>query len=348
MKRIVFLHPSIHTVKDTIEYLSLDNSVNIEELIWDDNNPEIVFASEHIYKNYKMMKRLKRYYNQGAILIYQAGEASFPDLTIFDYAIAINTRLTNLDRIVRIPPTFFYSRSTIKNVKINDLTFIEAKKLYEQKTSFCNFIYSNPVAHPMRDSLFHEISKYKKVDSLGGHLNNMKNKTNRRNKNWAVLSVKMKEPYKFTIASENALFDGYTSEKLLTSFQAHSIPIYWGNPYVAEEFNKEAFVNCHDYDTVEQIVERIKEIDNNKELWSKMISAPWQTNDQIIKANNQMKVFASFMQKLFADDLASLRRRPEGTFADIYAKWFFRRFHVKNTFLVSIKNHIKKRLGLSK
>ena len=59
----------------------------------------------------------------------------------------------------------------------------------------------------------------------------------RAQQNWMESSVEQKSYYKFTIAAENAAFPGYTSEKLMTSFQAHSIPIYWGNRDVVDEFN---------------------------------------------------------------------------------------------------------------
>ena len=331
-----------------VKYLCISDSPIIKDLVWDDKNPEIVIASEHIYKNYKMMKQLKTLCKKNVLLVYHAGEASFPDLTIFDYAIAINTRLTNLDRIIRIPPSVFYARSTIETIKENDISSSMANSIFKQKNGFCNFIYSNPVAHPMRDKLFNELSKYKKVDSLGSHLNNANNPITRREKNWAVLSVRMKEPYKFTIASENALFDGYTSEKLLTTFQAHSVPIYWGNPYVAEEFNKEAFINCHDFETIDQIVERVKEIDNDERLWKKMIIAPWQTEEQKKNVRIQMKEYTDFISKLFTLDYDSLKRRPQGTFASIYSSWFFRRYRVKNSFFQSLKNYIKRKLRKTK
>lgn len=340
--RTVYLHPGIHGLDEMVKYLCLENVSQNLDLTWDETNPEVVIASEHIYKNPKMMKQLKRYYRQNAVMVYHAGEAAFPDLTVFDYAIAINTRLSNQDRITRIPPSKFYARSTIEDMKTNDMDESKAEELLKGKTGFCNFIYSNPVAHPMRDRLFYAISEYRLVDSLGSHLNNTKMKSTRHEKNWAVLSVRMKEPYKFTVASENALFDGYTSEKLLTSFQAHSVPIYWGNPYVAEEFNDEAFINCHKYRSVEEIVQRIKEIDENDALWTKMVSAPWQTDEQIRNTDLQMEEYERFMTRLLTSDVEGIRRRPEGTFAKIYTDWFFKSYRMKNSFFRSVMNRIKR------
>ena len=97
---------------------------------------------------------------------------------------------------------------------------------------------------------------------------------------WSELSRMIKSKYKFSIASENARYKGYTSEKLLTSFEAHTVPIYWGNPYVTEEFNPEAFVNCMDYESFDEVVKRVKEIDEDDDLWAYMVSRQWQTDEQ--------------------------------------------------------------------
>ena len=47
--------------------------------------------------------------------------------------------------------------------------------------------------------------------------------------------LRMKKPYKFSIAFENAWYPGYTSEKIVTSMLAGTIPIYWGNPDISRE-----------------------------------------------------------------------------------------------------------------
>ena len=154
---------------------------------------------------------------------------------------------------------------------------------------------------------------------MGGHLNNTQIKSTRSNSNWAELSIEMKSSYKFTIACENEMFNGYTTEKLLTSFQAHSIPIYWGNPLVGKEFNSEAFINCHDYDE-DSLLQRIIEIDNDDELFAKIVSAPWTTKVQEDEYQRNVKDYYDFINMVFCNQ--SLMR-PIGTFADMYCGWFF-------------------------
>ena len=114
-------------------------------------------------------------------------------------------------------------------------------------------------------------------------------------------------------------------EKLLTSFEAHTVPIYWGNPYVTEEFNPEAFVNCMDYESFDEVVKRVKEIDEDDDLWAYMVSRQWQTDEQK-KSSEQLFVrYLRFMENIFTQPVALAKRRPEGTFTQIYERWFFQR-----------------------
>lgn len=68
----------------------------------------------------------------------------------------------------------------------------------------------------------------------------------------------MKKPYKFSIAFENAWYPGYTSEKIVTSMLAGTIPIYWGNPDISREFNSASFINCHDFPTLDDAAAYVK------------------------------------------------------------------------------------------
>lgn len=95
-------------------------------------------------------------------------------------------------------------------------------------------------------------------------------------KNWWYDEGKINflKNYKFTIAFENTKGNGYTTEKLTDAFMACSIPIYWGNPLVTREFNPKAFINCNDFDSFDSVIEYIKLLDNNDELYLEMLSQP--------------------------------------------------------------------------
>jgi len=141
------------------------------DFILDPKNPDYIFASQDIFMNPEAMSEFRYYKDQKEkpyIYIFFADECATPDMNIFDYAISFDDNFNVDDRCMR------YYRGTygLSNV---DEAIKNPMQYLAEKTKFCNFIYSNANAHPMRDNLFHKITEYKKVDSLGPHLNNCEN-----------------------------------------------------------------------------------------------------------------------------------------------------------------------------
>jgi len=133
------------------------------------------------------------------------------------------------------------------------------------KDKFCNFIYSNPNGI-LRNELYEKLSKYKSIDSAGKYLNNygipVENK------------FQFQSGYKFSIAFENSLGSGYTSEKIVDAFAAKTIPIYWGNPKISNEFNEGSFINIHRYNSLDEVVQLVKTIDSDKKLFDNYLKCP--------------------------------------------------------------------------
>ena len=209
---------------------------------------------------------------------------------------------------------------------VNDINDIDkARKELAKKNKFCNFIYMNSNAHYMRDKLYWNLSTYKPIDSLGHHLNNVplsqSHMTKRNDENWKEGSISVKKAYKFSIAAENEKFDGYTSEKIITSLLAHTIPIYWGNPYVGEDFNTNAFIDASKFDTTEELIQYIKTVDENDDLWLKLIMEPWQTEEQMHNSSAEVKRYHQFWNNIFDQKKCKAKRRPEGYWTDIYFDW---------------------------
>ena len=80
--------------------------------------------------------------------------------------------------------------------------------------------------------------------------------------------------YKFTIAFENQSTPGYISEKIAEPLAVGSIPIYWGCETIADYYNPQAFINCHDYPDFDAVIEHIIEVDTNPALYEKYLNAP--------------------------------------------------------------------------
>ncbi|SEG15930.1 Glycosyltransferase family 10 (fucosyltransferase) C-term [Butyrivibrio sp. Su6] len=247
-------------------------------------NPDFLFCGVAYEAN-----RLK--YNCARIML--TGENYIPDFNCVDYAIGFHY-LTFEDRYLRAPLYLFYE---------NDYALaLEKHKNYKsiKKEGFCNFIYSNGRdAMKERDDFFYSLSKYKKVDSGGKHLNNIGKAVDDK--------LEFQRKYKFSIAFENASVNGYTTEKILQAFSAGTIPIYYGDPLISKEFNSKAFINCHDFDTFDDVIDRVREIDNNDNLFEEYLSQP--VFNDIERAKEPLKMYKDFIYKICSQDPQSAIRR---------------------------------------
>ena len=174
------------------------------------------------------------------IRIFYTGECITPDFNQCDYAIGFD-RLNFGDRYIRIPlyMLFQYKESYLKLQHRKEF----GEDFLAQKTGFCSFVYSNCFAQDLRTQMFEKLSQYKKVDSGGRYKNNIGGAVKDKNE--------FQSKYKFSIAFENASYDGYSTEKIVESFAAGTIPIYYGDPLIANDFDERAFVNCHRYKSLE-------------------------------------------------------------------------------------------------
>ena len=113
--------------------------------------------------------------------------------------------------------------------------------------------------------------------------------------------------------------------EIVEAFAAGTIPIYWGDPRAAEDFNENAFVNCHNYETLDDIVARVKEIDENDKLCLSML------NESIVKYKDGDKkwllkqITHKYLPKQIMD-------RPKQGFGVPLTEWF--RDELKEYFMI--------------
>lgn len=326
--KIYMLHPFVHDVDSLERYLHIHSCNNLEyEFAWNETEPDYFIASEHIWKSIVYWKKFVKIYRKSKIHIYHAGECNFPNLNLFDYAICFDKHLSCDDRIVRMPTRLFFANLIFDSSNILTLESDSARKELQMKSYFCNFMYSNKRGHIKRTEIFYKINEYKQVDSLGKYLNNKTVPMQAKSTDgWAPVikeSIQIKRNYKFSIAFENACYAGYTSEKIWSSLAAHTVPIYWGNPFIAEELNEEAFINCHRYENFDAVLKKIREIDENDEMWCKMVSQPWLTPEQEEAEKVEIKKYYEFLNHIFMQPIECANRKGEGTFQEIYLQHVF-------------------------
>ena len=142
------------------------------------------------------------------------------------------------------------------------------------KEYFCNFIYSNGNSR-RRVEFFHKLSRYKRVESLGAV---ERNNDALAGSGYDTAGYRAKQAFqarcKFSIAFENTYFAGYTTEKLSDPLLAGSVPIYSGNPRVAEIFNPKAFINVDDFNSEEDAIDYIRAVDSDDALYESYLNEP--------------------------------------------------------------------------
>ena len=235
--------------------------------------------------------------NYSCIRVFYTGENYSTNLNIHDYGIDFD-RYTYSDRHYQLPNYVLseykdvYNRMKNKHLGIDDSLI---------NRNFCSFVYSNHVA--LREVFFNKLTDYKKIDSAGKVLNNTKIDFGVK----AKLEFEMN--HKFSIAFENSSREDYITEKLVQSFAAKTIPVYWGAGNVTDYFNEKAMIILKDEADIPRVIDRIKEIDNNDELYLEMLKQPAIRPDKQEMFDNYLPGLESFICNIFDQDLKDAKRR---------------------------------------
>ena len=202
------------------------------------------------------------------IRIFECGENVVPDFNLVDYAIS-RYPVTLGDR------NFYFPGCTMSG----DYWHALAKKdrnypeeFLKEKIYFANLVAGHDSEHNYRSMFFEKLSAYKRVESAGTLLNNM---PDGKTVNWLDDSkTNFQRQSKFTICFESTAHEGFFTEKITDAFFADTIPIYLGSSNITEFFNKDAFINVSDYESFDDVVEKIKELDQDDEKYLAMLRQP--------------------------------------------------------------------------
>ena len=251
------------------------------------NNPDYliynVFGNEHLNPKYNK-----------AIKIAIFTENKIPDFNEADYIIG-HYHINYFDRY------FKYSIFLWQNLDNNYFNSIRKEILKNPKRQkFCSALISNYYSTDgFRINFINELNKYKTID-MGGKFNNnvggpVKDK------------IKFLNLYKFSIAMENSEGDGYLSEKIVHSFLAGNIPIYYGDYMIDEYINIKSFILIKGEKDVPEKIKYIKKIDNDNNLYKSILK------ENIITDNNAQnkidKELKEFLQNIFYQDKTKAIRK---------------------------------------
>ena len=95
--------------------------------------------------------------------------------------------------------------------------------------------------------------------------------------------IKFLSYYKFSISMENSEGQGYISEKIIDSFIAGTIPIYYGGYMIDEFINLLSFILIKNEKNMKEKIEYIKKIDNDEKLYKSILKKNLFINDTLPK-----------------------------------------------------------------
>ncbi len=140
----------------------------------------------------------------------------------------------------------------------------------QEKTKFACFIVTNGGCK-MRNKFFEMLSKTRSVDSLGKFMRNapvdfiLPDRVRDRAEYLRAIGQ-----YKFMITFENTCLPYYSTEKIYNAFAAGTVPIYWGDPHITEQYNPAAFIHVATYPTFGdqlsefiRVIKRLELLDSN-------------------------------------------------------------------------------------
>ena len=245
---------------------------------------------------------------EDAVKILFTGENFCPDFNSCDYALSFE-HMDYGDRHYRFPLYLTYPDVN----KLADRSLVTLDDLRKRR-HFCNFIYSNGNAEPERDAFFHALNERMPVLSAGRHLRNTQSiDAAQPATDMNMRKRKFMEDFRFSLAFENSAHPGYVTEKIADAFIARTIPIYWGDPRICDEFNKDSFVDVRSFASRSDAIDHIAMLNRDEDMLLKMLNAhPLKTPDAIDVYMNGAR---AFFENIFDQDLAEARRRPRAGFA---------------------------------
>ncbi|MFA4814274.1 glycosyltransferase family 10, partial [Helicobacter pylori] len=224
---------------------------------------------------------------QNAKRVFYTGENEVPNFNLFDYAIGFDELDFN-NRYLRMP--LYYAHLHYKALLVNDTTSpykLKTDSLYALKKpshkfkenhphlcalinnesdplkrEFASFVASNANA-PKRNAFYEALNSIEPVAGGGSVRNtlgyNVKNKS------------EFLSQYKFNLCFENTQGYGYVTEKILDAYFSHTIPIYWGSPSVAKDFNPKSFVNVCDFKNFDEAIDYVRYLHTHPNAYLDML-----------------------------------------------------------------------------
>ncbi len=227
-----------------------------------------------------------------------------PDFSRYDYVMGFDY-ISFGDRYQRVP--LFATYKSYDALKEHHF-FTEEEKAALLNRQFCSFVVSNINADPLRERFYRELSEYKHIDSGGRFLNNIGGPVKDK--------LEFCSGYKFNIAFENSVSPGYTTEKVMEPLAVHSVPIYYGDPLVTNDFQEGCMVRIKDEADIKRAIEEVIFLDTHDDAYLERCLAPRLIHDW----DFYKKQLEAFLYNIFEQPLEKAKRTVAYGFQGYYRK----------------------------
>jgi hypothetical protein len=233
----------------------------------DDENPDYLIFGD---RNFGTNNTQPKYKRDGLTRIFFTGENQRP--AQYDCHASFSFDHDSRDNY-RLPLFVIYDwdnkRKGVRNADSEDRDIMD---VFGKERGFCSFVVKNGGCE-MRNAFFHKLNEYKKVDSAGPLFNNI-GYVLEGGERAVQAKAALLPKYKFNLCFENSSYPWYATEKLFEALCFKTVPIYWGSPTIECDFNPQAFLNWHDYQDSDRLIERIKELDTHEGDYTNMYLEP--------------------------------------------------------------------------
>lgn len=250
------------------------------EVVITDNEPDILFHSVDYFNEKNHLK----FNNNKTKKVFYTGENQSPDFNNTHFSFTFEN--SNDKRNYRLPLWALHLNwFNVPHNDNRDQSYLHSADAFlkkdfsnlKDKKWFCSFVATQPKGK--RVDFVPKLMNKKEVHCGGGLYNNigglLDGRGDQENK------INFLNYFKFNISFENTSNDGYVTEKIIQPMFTNTIPIYWGAKDVINDFNSKSFINSHDFETDEELIDYILEVDSNEQLYQKILNEPWFVDNKI-------------------------------------------------------------------
>jgi alpha(1,3/1,4) fucosyltransferase len=234
------------------------------DVVGANDDPDVILFSVFGRRHEYFLRRGCR-----AKLVWYTGENVYPPLGSVPLCISFLPGQEDASHLRM--PLWVFSRNLDSALQVHEAR-LRGDGPNPTRLKFASFVASNGNAAERLRFVNILSSMYKGVTCGGRLLNNIGGPVDDK--------LALLEEHRFDICFENETTAGYCTEKILDSFAAGCVPIYWGDSRLRSaseeepDFNTAAVISAHDFDSLESLALYVRRVDEDRGLFENYLRQP--------------------------------------------------------------------------